>query len=194
MDDSADSTSENGPFAKLSLRGGAEVPDPAPAASDVGTLLCATRMRLGKDLQQIASLLHIRYNYLVAIEDGRFEDLPGQAYALGFVRAYAEHLGLDGDEIVRRYKDENAGLRRKASLDFPVPTPESGVPSGALLAVAVVMGMVVYGVWYSFAGADRRAADLIQEVPDRLANLLGTDRPADRPVAATAPGPGVAVA
>ncbi|MDX2222157.1 MAG: DUF4115 domain-containing protein [Rhodospirillaceae bacterium] len=164
------------PVRKLTLRGGRDAAaSPEGTASDVGTLLCASRMRLGKDLQEIAALLHIRYTYLVAIEDGRFEDLPGQAYALGFVRAYAEHLGLDGDEVVRRFKDENAGLRRKASLDFPMPAPESGIPSGALLLVAVLTGMVVYGLWYSFAGADRNATALIQEVPARLSALLGSD-------------------
>jgi len=146
--------------------------EPAPKASDVGTLLCATRMRLAKDLQVIAEVLHIRYNYLVAIEDGRYEDLPGQAYAVGFVRAYADHLGLDGGEVVRRFKEENSGLKRKATFEFPVPTPDSGVPSGVLLAVAVVMGMVVYGAWYSLAGSDRGAVEVIQEVPDRLTALL----------------------
>src|SRR3954468_8431768 len=78
--------------------------------SEVGRLLCATRMRLGKDLQEIAKVLHIRYNYLVAFEDGRYEDLPGQAYAMGFVRAYADHLDLDGAEIVRRFKEDTTGL------------------------------------------------------------------------------------
>jgi cytoskeletal protein RodZ len=177
MNESSDPQPGSDPVRKLTLRGGYPVADAGIAAevSDVGTLLCASRMRLGKDLQDIAALLHIRYTYLVAIEDGRFEDLPGQAYALGFVRAYAEHLGLDGDEVVRRFKDENAGLRRKASLDFPMPAPESGIPSGALLLVAVVAGMLVYGVWYSFAGADRNAAALIQEVPARLSALLKSD-------------------
>src|ERR1700751_2411253 len=98
--------------------------------SEVGRLLCATRMRLGKDLQQIAKVLHIRYNYLVAIEDGRYEDLPGQAYAIGFVRAYADHLELDGEEIVRRYKEDSTGLKRKAALEFSIFAPDSGVPSG----------------------------------------------------------------
>ena len=142
------------------------------ASSDVGTLLCATRMRMGKDLQRIAEVLHIRYSYLVAIEDGRYEDLPGQAYAVGFVRSYADHLGLDGSEVVRRYKEESAGVKRKASFEFPIPTPDSGVPSGALLLLAVVSGMVVYGAWYSIAGSDRSAVQLIQEVPSRLTALL----------------------
>ncbi|MDX2142299.1 MAG: DUF4115 domain-containing protein [Rhodospirillaceae bacterium] len=146
--------------------------EPPPQASDVGTLLCATRMRLGKDLQAVAGVLHIRYNFLVAIEDGRYEDLPGQAYAIGFVRAYADHLGLDGDEVVRRYKDETAGIKHKARFEYPIPAPESGIPSGALLLVAVVLGMMVYGVWYTMADADRRAAEVIQEVPERLAALL----------------------
>ena len=100
-----------GPFATLGQKPNATT-EPPPQASDVGTLLCATRMRLGKDLQDIAAVLHIRYNFLVAIEDGRYEDLPGQAYAIGFVRAYADHLGLDGDEVVRRYKEETAGVKR----------------------------------------------------------------------------------
>lgn len=141
------------------------------SASSVGTLLCATRMRLGKDLQHIAEVLHIRYNFLVAIEDGRYEDLPGQAYAIGFVRAYADHLGLDGDEIVRRYKEESSGVQRKAAYEFPLPAADSGVPSGALLLCAVVVGMLAYGIWYSLAGSDRSAIQLIQEVPDRLAAI-----------------------
>ncbi len=155
--------------------------------SSVGTLLCATRMRLGRDLQLVAQLLHIRYSYLVAIEDGRYEDLPGQAYAVGFVRAYADHLGLDGAEVVRRFKEENAGISQKIPFEFPIPTPDSGVPSGALLLLAVVFGMIVYGSWYSIAGSDRSAIQLIQEVPNRLMALLengmqGPAAPVERPV------------
>ncbi len=154
--------------------GAKEMPPEAPmhaGPTELGKLLCATRMRLGKDLQRIADILHIRYNYLVAIEDGRYEDLPGQAYAIGFVRAYADHLGLDGDEIVRRYKEESAGVQHKSAFEFQMPTSDSALPSGSLLLMAVVAGMLVYGVWFSIAGSDRSAVELIQEVPDRLAAI-----------------------
>jgi cytoskeleton protein RodZ len=150
-----------------------------PTSSDVGTLLCATRMRMGKDLQHIAEILHIRYNYLVAMEDGRYEDLPGQAYAIGFVRAYADHLGLDGDEIVRRYKEESSGLKNRPVFEFPLPTPDSGVPSGVLILIAILLGMAIYGVWYSIAGSDRSAVQVIQDVPDRLTAMI--DQPAEAP-------------
>lgn len=148
--------------------------EPAPSAgpTELGALLCATRMRLGKDLQRIAEVLHIRYTYLVAIEDGRYEDLPGQAYAIGFVRAYADHLGLDGDEIVRRYKEESAGLKHASAFKFPMPSSDSALPSGTLLLVAVLAGMVVYGGWYALAGSDRSAVEIIQAVPDRLAAIV----------------------
>jgi len=136
--------------------------------SEVGRLLCATRMRLGKDLQQIAKVLHIRYNYLVAIEDGRYEDLPGQAYAIGFVRAYADHLELDGDEIVRRFKEETTGLKRKAALEFIVPTADSGVPSGLALLMAIALGAMIYGIWYGLTDTGAPSSPIVQEVPTRL--------------------------
>src|SRR4051812_49200106 len=172
--DETQATSSVKPF----LRFGKSAPaanEQLPASSPVGTLLCATRMRLGKDLQRIAEVLHIRYNYLVAIEDGRYEDLPGQAYAIGFVRAYADHLGLDGDEVVRRYKEESAGVTRTPIFEFPLPAADSGVPSGALILIAMIFGMVVYGVWYSLAGSDRSAIQVIQQVPDRLMSLVNAD-------------------
>lgn len=150
----------------------------------VGTLLCATRMRLGKDLQQVAEILHIRYTYLVAIEDARYEDLPGQAYAIGFVRAYADHLGLDGDEVVRRFKEESAGVTRKALFEFPLPTPDSGLPSGALILLAMLIGMAVYVGWYFLAGSDRSAIAIVQAVPDRLVALSAPPTPASPAVAA----------
>lgn len=186
------------PFFGFGGKGSAEQPAPAPAGpTELGKLLCATRMRVGKDLQRIADVLHIRYNYLVAIEDGRYEDLPGQAYAIGFVRAYADHLGLDGDEIVRRYKEESAGVKHKSAFEFQMPTSDSALPSGTLLLIAVVAGMVIYGVWYSIAGSDRSAVELIQEVPARLATIADpetieaalpvTAAPADAPMSDVAP-------
>ena len=142
-------------------------------ADHVGALLCATRMRMGRDLQQIARILKIRYGYLVAIEDGRFEDLPGTAYSIGFVRAYADFLGLDGNEVVRRLRAETAGAVAPTRFEFPVQSGESGLPNGGVLAIAIVMGMVFYSGWYVFTNNDRNAVDLIQEVPERLTALLG---------------------
>ena len=158
-------------------------------ADNIGAFLCATRMRAGGDLQEIAKILRIRYGYLVAIEDGRHEDLPGSAYSIGFVRAYADYLGLDGNEVVRRLREETDGTVKKARFEFPMPSGESGLPNGGLLAIAMAMGMVVYGSWYTMTNADRDAVDLIQEVPGRLAVLIQDENTTPQTAAIAAPAP-----
>lgn len=120
----------------------------------------------------VADILRIRHVHLLAIEEGRYNDLPGATYAAGFVRAYAEHLGLDGTEIVRRFKDEGLANASKSELSFPVPAAEGGIPSGALLAIAVLLAGLVYGAWYWNSTADRPLVDLIQDVPERLGALV----------------------
>lgn len=144
-------------------------------ADNVGALLCATRMRMAGDLQAIAKILRIRYSYLVAIEDGRYEDLPGSAYSVGFVRAYADYLGLDGNEVVKRLREETNGTVTNTRFEFPLPSGESGLPNGGLLGIAVAMGAIVYGAWYTMTNADRDAVDLIQEMPSRIAVLIEDD-------------------
>ena len=44
--------------------------------------------------------------HLKAIEDSRFQELPGPTYAVGFVRTYGSYLGLDGEDVVRRFREE----------------------------------------------------------------------------------------
>lgn len=146
--------------------------DAAPRTGAVGALLRSTRERSGQDLRSVADVLRIRYVYLLAIEDGRYRDLPGATYAVGFVRAYAEHLGLDGLEIVRRFKDEENHIPSQSDLSFPVPAAEGGIPSGALLAIALLLAGLIYGAWYWSSSADRPLAELIQDVPERLNGMV----------------------
>ena len=76
--------------------------------ANVGGLLRASRMRRNEELGDVAKILRIRLVYMEAIEEGRFDDLPGATYAVGFIRSYSQHLGLDGDEIIKRFKAESA--------------------------------------------------------------------------------------
>jgi len=135
-----------------------------------------TRLEQGEDLRRIAARLRIRHPYLEAIEEGRYDKLPGAPYAVGFVRAYADHLGLDGAEVVRRFKQEAAGLDQRAELVFPEPPPERGVPGGAIVLIALVLGISAYGTWYYLSSRDAVLPDIVAQVPERLANV-----PAARP-------------
>ena len=109
----------------------------------VGDVLRSRRLSLGYDLQEVAVALRIRFAYLEAIEEGRFNDLPGAAYVSGFLRTYAEHLGLDPQMVLRRFKEESSGaLTAKPELYLPKPVPEGRIPGGALLLVAVLLAAI----------------------------------------------------
>ena len=154
-----------------------------PRNRGVGALLRETRMAGGDDLRRIATRLRIRYPYLEAIEEGRFDKLPGTTYAVGFVRGYAEYLGLDGAEIVRRFKQETACVDSKTELVFPEPPPERGVPGGAILLIALALSVVGYGGWYYLSTRDGAPPELVAAVPQRF------EAPATQPLAVDPPAP-----
>jgi len=141
-------------------------------AVGIGTWLRACRLKRGDDLVAVARILRIRVIYLKAIEDGRFDDLPGPTYAVGFVRAYAEHLGLDSDEVIRRFKDEVSGINGTAELHFPSPRSEGGTPKWAVLFGGAIFALLSYGVWYVNSTRDGVVAEFVTSVPDRLGQLM----------------------
>lgn len=147
---------------------------PAQSGPSVSDTLRETRESLGYDLREVATMLRIRYPYLQAIEAGRFEELPGTAYAAGFLRSYAECLGLDPDTILTRYKDEAAGRTRNQQLYFPTPVPEGRIPGGTVLLGTMVLAGIVYGGWYYLSATDRSMVDMVPTLPDRLVSLLDT--------------------
>jgi cytoskeleton protein RodZ len=158
----------------------------AQGEARVGDVLANLREARGIELADIASHLRIREQYLASIESGDLSHLPGPTYAIGFVRSYANFLGLDGDEAVRLFKGERDGDAQKATLNFPEPLSESRIPRGALLFVSLVLALVAYGGWYYLSSRDMELADLVPQVPQSM----GPDAPATtaaKPDAATPP-------
>jgi cytoskeleton protein RodZ len=135
----------------------------------IGQLLRETREGVGSDLNRVATALRIRAAYLEAIEEGRYDQLPGAVYALGFVRAYATHLALDGEEAVRRFKLEAEGFEGQRGLTFPVPLAERSVPGGTMLLVAVILAICGYGLWYYLSSSARPRPERVAAVPAELA-------------------------
>jgi cytoskeleton protein RodZ len=108
-------------------------------------------MRLGEDLAAVSSALRIRQDHLEAIEEGAFDRLPGRAYAMGFVRAYAEYLGLDAPAIVARFKEESGvppepthqpHVFEEASAEEP--RQPQGLLIGLLVLFLVGLGFAIY--------------------------------------------------
>src|SRR5579885_3428686 len=165
---------------------------PARSKHTIGALLRETRESYGGDIERIANALRIRAQYLVAIEEGRYDRLPAPVYALGFVRAYAVHLGLDGDEAVRRFKLEAEGFDGQRDLAFPVPLAERSIPGGTMLLVALILAICGYGLWYYLSSNERPRAERVAAVPAQLAPPAPAATPP--PEAATPPAPSTASA
>jgi hypothetical protein len=105
---------------------------------DIGSELRETRLRLGLTLERVETETRIRRRYLEALEEERFDELPGEAYAKGFLRTYADHLGLDGAQFLARYRE-----RFPRRPEPPVtPSPQAPYESSRLRIAVVAAGAV----------------------------------------------------
>ena len=163
-----------------------EVAPPRPRS--LGETLRAERERRNWKIPDLAQHLKIRRVHLEAIEAGRFNALPGPTYAVQFVRSYADVLGLDSGEMVRRFRDEVEGLDRRLELNFPQPLAESRLPAGIVVLVSVVIAGLGYGAWTQFNQGARVALPRVEAVPQQLVERL----PPAPPIAA-APAPEIVV-
>jgi cytoskeleton protein RodZ len=81
---------------------------------EIGNSLREARLRQGYELPRVEADTKIRAKYLRALEEERFEVLPGETYVKGFLRTYSEYLGLDGqlyvDEFNSRFTREEEPL------------------------------------------------------------------------------------
>jgi hypothetical protein len=143
---------------------------------EIGSSLRAARMRQKLELSQVEHDTRIRSKYLRALEDEDFAVLPGPAYAKGFLRTYADYLGLDGQNFVTEYD------ARVASEEEPAAPPQLTirrrrrlVPAPWLLAVTVVAaGIAVVGWRLSSNGVRHPTA---APPPTQTRTTLGEARP-----------------
>lgn len=153
-----------------------------PRLRMIGDLLQERREELGLDLDEIGAMLRIKPGYLAALEQGRTHDLPGPTYAIGFVRAYADFLGLDSEAVLTRFKAEAAGIGAPPDLSLPVPLGERSLPGGTLVLVALILALCGYGIWYYLSTEERNRPERVAAVPAAL-------EPPSAPAAAPASPP-----
>jgi Helix-turn-helix domain/RodZ C-terminal domain len=114
---------------------------------EIGSSLREARARRGLDHGQVDADIHIRPRYLQALEDDRFDRLPGAAYARGFLRTYADYLGLDPEPFVGEYNARFAPPEEPPPQLAPARRSRPnrlrlGTTAGALLAVALFAVLV----------------------------------------------------
>ena len=86
----------------------------------VGFLFRKDREKLGKSIEQVSDETHISKEYIRAIEDNYYEELPGDAYCLGFVKKLARYYGEDpvlAAELYNRAKPQNMAVAAGSNTD-----------------------------------------------------------------------------
>ncbi len=138
---------------------------------EIGNSLREARLRQGLELPRIEADTKIRGKYLRALEEERFEVLPGDTYVKGFLRAYAEYLGLDGqlylDEYNSRFTTLEEPLAPQSSASGK-PTRrrmESNFVVVALAGIVAVTVLVVVGL-AGLGDGGEPASDPIGTTPD----------------------------
>jgi cytoskeleton protein RodZ len=118
---------------------------------EIGTSLREARLRQGLDFPEIEQGTKIRGKYLRALEDEQFDVLPAQTYVKGFLRSYAEYLGLDGQLYVDEYnsrfvvggEDERPARPRRSPPPSRGVRVQSRVLMLTLLGIALVTALVI---------------------------------------------------
>jgi cytoskeletal protein RodZ len=82
---------------------------------EIGGSLREARLKRNLTPADVQKAIRIRDRYLQALEEERWELLPGDAYVKGFLRTYADYLGLDGNLYVEEYNSRFARPRRAAA-------------------------------------------------------------------------------
>jgi len=138
---------------------------------EIGTSLREARLRKGLTLSEAAEATKIRSRHLQALEDEQFDVLPAQTYVRGFLKTYADFLGLDGqlyvDEYSSRFWIDEEG-RPSAPRRVRVRRKHHGrieltLIVGTLVAIAVVTSVVI-AAW-KFGGSTNSAEPPVSRPP-----------------------------
>jgi cytoskeleton protein RodZ len=105
---------------------------------DIGQALKAVRESKKLSLEEVADITRVRRVYLADIEEMRLDKLPSRPFTIGYIRAYADALGLDGEAAVERFKADEPDLNEP--LRAPIGVGDVSDPRiWAIVAAAVVI-------------------------------------------------------
>jgi cytoskeleton protein RodZ len=118
---------------------------------EIGASLAAARRARGLAVQDAEQLTCLRAKYLTALEEERFDELPGRAYARAFLRTYATALGLQPDRFVAEFEAQQPEPEdeEEAVPDFRPRQPIRLPVSIPVLAGVAVAALFVWAAWTS---------------------------------------------
>jgi cytoskeletal protein RodZ len=92
----------------------------------LGDLLRPARESRGLSLADVAELTHVRQEYLRALEEGRYGDLPEDVYARNFVRLFAQAVGVEAERALSAYQSERRQAGGLSTLEMRLEQERRG--------------------------------------------------------------------
>lgn len=147
----------------------------------VGADLRAARKDRSLTVDEIADKLRLKAENIRAIEESDFDALPGKAYAIGFVRAYAQHMGTgkaaEAEEYVRRFKAEMTDAEDLKFNSITRKDPAKRLPFGLIAtgAATLVLAVMVWRMADRAVGAGDDVIDAFQPGLPEVVTLAQPD-------------------
>ncbi|WP_393959036.1 helix-turn-helix domain-containing protein [Priestia megaterium] len=150
------------------------------ALTELGQRLRQERESKGLSLEDLQKLTKIQKRYLLGIEEGNYEVMPGKFYVRAFIKQYCEAIGLDTDAIFEEYKSDIPSTQTE---DIPqqlsrvrsrkeIPQHTKGVskaydylPTVLVVAGVVVVGIIIWVIAQNIV-SDRNKEQAIQDAPN----------------------------
>ncbi|MEQ7806216.1 MULTISPECIES: helix-turn-helix domain-containing protein [Priestia] len=150
------------------------------ALTELGQRLRQERENKGLSLEDLQKLTKIQKRYLLGIEEGNYEVMPGKFYVRAFIKQYCEAIGLDTDAIFEEYKSDIPSTQTE---DMPqqlsrvrsrkeIPQHTKGVskaydylPTVLVVAGVVVVGIIIWVIAQNIV-SDKNKEQASQEAPN----------------------------
>ena len=140
-------------------------------SEDFGSYLKHERELRGVPLDDIAESTKISVRFLRALEEGRFEDLPGEVFIKGFIRSYGQAIGSNVDELLAAYHESGAkrqdtkppSTEISPSREEPAEGNPFVFPTKALLGFGAALLIVGGGVYWFTSSNVEKAGHAPQE-------------------------------
>ena len=141
----------------------------------VGGMLHDARLKKGLKIEDIAKELYIRPAYLEAIESSNYDEIPEPPYGVGFIRTYAEFLGLNSARVVQLFKEETDANAQADDLYVLEPQAEATVPNKKYLLISLAAVALLYAAWFAY----NESQHAVVEEPVAEEVLTDVSAPAD---------------
>jgi cytoskeletal protein RodZ len=114
----------------------------------VGSTLRQQREKKRMSIAEVSRVTRIPVSTLESIEQDHFDDLPGEVFVKGFLKSYAQSVGLDSDDIVARY---TASRRVSSVVPLPVASPVQAAREGQGRRFGIAIALVLLLILFTLA-------------------------------------------